>query len=146
MGFFDWLFGRVPSRPIHSETVPQALEGTIDGPGDFAIEAVGESKYQRNIESIAGGKTEEGHEKIVDAVLFLEDSNPHDNQAVQVQIRGKVCGYLSRQEARQYRAALKRAGHPTLNATVKAMIVGGWDRGDSDTGHFGVRLDLPHEE
>lgn len=122
------------------------MEGTIDGPGDFAIDAVGESKYKRNIGSIEGRQTEEGHEKIVDAMLVLEDSNPYDNQAVQVQIRGKVCGYLSRDEARQYRAALKRAGHPKLNAKVKAMIVGGWDRGDGDTGHFGIRIDLPHED
>jgi hypothetical protein len=26
------------------------------------------------------------------------------------------------------------------------MIRGGWDRGGRDTGHFGVRLDLPVED
>jgi hypothetical protein len=27
-----------------------------------------------------------------------------------------------------------------------ATITGGWDRGDGDTGHFGITLDLAHPD
>ena len=82
----------------------------------------------------------------MDAVLILEHANPYDSKAVQVLIGGRVCGYLSRENARAYRRQLKKAGHPNMTASCRAMIVGGWDRGAGDRGHFGVRLDLPHDE
>src|ERR1044071_6001093 len=88
----------------------------LPGPGNFAVEVVGEASYQPAIECAAGGRTEYGCEKFVDAVLVLEDSNPHDSQAVQVLIEGRVCGYLSRDKARIYRTELEKAGHPTITA------------------------------
>jgi hypothetical protein len=60
-----------------------------------------------------------------------------------VEIDGHIVGHLSRENARQYRNKLKEAGHPRITASCRAIIVGGWDRGGSDRGHFGVRLDLP---
>lgn len=52
-------------------------------------------------------------------------------------------GYLSRKNAREYRKRLKKAGYQGITATCFAIIVGGWDRGGGDRGHFGVKLDLP---
>jgi hypothetical protein len=75
--------------------------------------------------------------------LVLDDDNPYDSLAVRVEIRGCIVGHLSRENAREYRRQLKKAGHPALTASCKALIVGGWDRGGGDRGHFGVRLDLP---
>lgn len=138
MGLLSWLTGR-SNRPIR-------IDATLQGPGRFAINVVGESKYQRALERIAGGKSEDGCEEIVDAVLILEDSNPYDSMAVQVRIDGHVCGYLSREDARLYRKELKKAGHPRITASCEAMIVGGWDRGSDDCGHFGLRLDLPYND
>lgn len=119
------------------------VDAALPGPGAFSVKVVGESNYQEAIERAVGGRSEDGCEKIVDAVLHLEDSNPHDPMAVQVLIGGSVCGYLSRENAKAYREQLKKAGHPKVTISCKAMIVGGWDRGPHDRGHFGIRLDLP---
>jgi hypothetical protein len=40
---------------------------------------------------------------------------------------------------------LKKKGPHASKATCKARIRGGWDRGGGDTGHFGVKLDLPND-
>lgn len=83
---------------------------------------------------------------IVEAVLVHENDNPYDNKAIRIDIQGMTVGYLSRKDARQYRKKLKEAGHPGITAKCFALIVGGWDRGPENRGHFGVRLDLPTEE
>jgi hypothetical protein len=122
------------------------VDAALPGPAEFAVEIVGESRYQTVLEAAAGGRNPDGCEKVVDAVLILEDSNRYDPQAVKVMIDGEVCGYLSRKNARAYRKQLRKAGHPKSTAKCKAMIVGGWDRGREDRGQFGVRLDLPYED
>jgi hypothetical protein len=40
---------------------------------------------------------------------------------------------------------MSEAGAAGVPAIVQALVVGGWDRGGDDTGHFGVKLDLPME-
>jgi hypothetical protein len=135
MGLFDWLLRRFAPAP--------RAVGTIDGPDTYSVDVVGESHYQDALERICGGRSEEGADEVVRATLVFEDNNPHDNQAVRVDINGMTVGYLSRQNAREYRKQLKKAGHPGVVATCPAKIVGGWDRGQRDRGHFGVRLDLP---
>jgi hypothetical protein len=109
----------------------------IDGPGKFAVDVVGESQYQRVLEAAAeaGG--------IVAATLVLEDSNPHDDQAVAIHIAGRRAGYLSRANARAYRADLAAAGTPRLTVRCKAKIVGGFETRDGARAHFGLKLDLP---
>lgn len=120
------------------------VTGTIDGPGFFECEIVGEASYQRAISAICGGKCEAGHQlSRKQAVLVLEDDNPHDELAVRVDIDGRTVGYLSRRLARSYRKRLRAQGLPLANYTCPALIVGGWDRGGGDVGHFGVKLDLP---
>lgn len=117
---------------------------SIDLPhsGDFSYEIVGESHYQHVLESICGGRTEDGADMLVEAKLVLEDSNQYDNQAVRVDIEGKTVGYLSKSNARQYRKYLHQAGHGKVIGRCAAEIVGGWDRGGDDRGSFGVKLDL----
>lgn len=118
----------------------------LSGPGTFSIQIVGESHYQDAIEAICGGRTEDGVNMIMNAVLIHEDDNPHDNKAVRVDIEGMTVGYLDRNNAREYRQKLKKAGYPGMNAKCSALIVGGWDRGEDDRGFFGVKLDLPTEK
>ena len=134
MGLLSWLFGR------KSEDRPKAK---LTGPGTFSVDIVGESHYQDALEDICGGHLLEGHEKIVKAVLIHEDDNPYDNKAIRVDIQGKTVGYLSRENARTYRKKMKDAGYPSITATCSAKIVGGWDDGSGDMGHFGVKLDIP---
>ena len=114
----------------------------LDGPGEYLSKIVGESHYQAALESICGGKTPEGHELEVKALLVHDDNNPHDSQAIKVEIQGKTVGYLDRQQARDYRKKLAMAGFKGRTARCDAIIVGGWDRGNGDTGHFGVKLDI----
>lgn len=138
VSYFVWRIGKGASRASGSGQV-----GAISGPGDFEIEVVGESHYQQALERICGGRSEDGAEEYVTAILVLEDTNPYDKMAVRVDIEGHTVGHLSRDNARAYRRQLKAAGHPRLTATCNAVIRGGWDRGGGDRGHFGVRLDLP---
>lgn len=118
-------------------------EGHLLGPGTYEFDIVGESHYQDVLEAICGGRTEDSAEHLVEAVLHLEDSNPHDNLAVRVDIDGRTVGYLSRKDARSYRKQLKQLGHERLLCKCDAKVVGGWQRSRTDQGHFGVKLDLP---
>ncbi len=124
-----------------SEVLPYIAR--LGGTGRYEFDIVGESKYQDALERICGGRTEDGANDLVDATLYQEDSNPHDSQAVRVDIEGLTVGYLSRDDAHAYRKQLDALGQGPLVAVCKAKIVGGWQRGKSDRGHFGVKLDLP---
>ena len=136
MGLLSKLFsGGNSKKPI----------ANLPGPGMYALDIVGESKYQKALETICGGRKDESQERIVQAMLILEDDNPYDRNAVRVDIQGKTVGYLSRENAKEYRKRIKEAGHPDISALCSAKIVGGWDRSDGDKGYFGVKLDLPIE-
>jgi hypothetical protein len=136
MGFFEWIFGKPnQSKGFHAE---------LPGPVDFEVEVVGTSKYQRAIEKAAGGRTEDGVEVFVQALLVFENDNPHDSNAVQVFVDRKLVGYMKRDDAKSYRKQILKVGRGELVGCCAAKIVGGWDRGPDDRGYFGVRLDLPH--
>lgn len=115
----------------------------LPGPGTFEFDIVGEASYQDALSSICGGKTESSAERYVDAELYLEDENPHDNKAVCVRVEGKTVGYLSRKDARNFRNQVKEFEDQDPIFFCKAVIVGGWQRSKSDQGNFGIRLDLP---
>lgn len=114
----------------------------IDGPQKFALDIVGESHHQSELNKLAGGKTEKGHKLAKEALLILEDENPYDNKAVAVTIVGEIVGHLDKKTARQFRKQIEAAGFPEAAAVVPARIVGGWLR-DGDEGHYGVKLDMP---
>lgn len=111
--------------------------------GRYAFNIVGESHYQDAIEAIVGGRTREGADEVADAVLACERDNPHDGNAVRVDIEGRTVGYLSREHAEKYRRWTATLSPPDRDVTCPARIVGGWDRGNGNRGHFGVKLDLP---
>ena len=120
-----------------------AVVGRLPGRGTYEFDIVGESHYQKALETICGGRMEESASHKAEATLYLEDSNPHDNMAVRVDIGNETVGYLSRADARSYRKQLRRLGHEHLICKCDAMIVGGWRRSREDQGSFGVKLDLP---
>jgi hypothetical protein len=138
MSLFSWLFGNGQQSQVTGSRI-----ANLPGPGTYEFEIVGESHYQDALEEICGGHTEDGHNKIVQAALIHEDANPHDNQAIRIDIQRSTVGYLSRRNAREYRKKLAEAGYPGIPATCSAKIVGGWNRGEDDIGFFGVKLDLP---
>jgi len=117
----------------------------IRGPGTYSFEVVGESNYQSAFDRIFGEKEEDGIDEEVMAELIPDDDNKYDKNAIRVAINGMTVGYLPRKLAKQFRAELGKSGlgkqHRSLHA--RAKVKGGWDRGDGDTGMYGVWLDLP---
>lgn len=104
-------------------------------------EVVGESYRQDALLQAAGPKCEDGHWAECVATLRPEPENPHDDQAIAVDIDGRHVGYLPRDLARRHRAAVRRAIHTAGTATCAAVINGGWYRPEEESeGHFGVRL------
>ena len=133
---FHWLVVGVIGFIAYLILRPKPRSSAMSGPGNFALDIVGESHYQDALGAIAGSKTEDGVSVRCEATLVLDNANPHDKKAVRVDIARRTVGYLSRENARRY-----RAGNPNRSQTVPAMIVGGWDRGRDDEGMFGVKLD-----
>lgn len=116
---------------------------TIRGNGDFDVEVVGESHYQKHLRKICGGPTEDGVNLEFYAGLVLDDGNKHDSKAVAVHIENGCVGHLRRDDARAFRDAISKTAFANCKAfQVKALIRGGWDRGGDDTGMYGVRLDM----
>lgn len=132
MGFLKRLFGGKPAVELPVIQLP-ASKG-------FPLDVVGESNYQATIERICGPRTEAGENRVVTASLVLEDTNPHDPNAVRVEISGQRVGYLSRELAPVYRAWLAANGHGQVVGQCQAKIKGGWQRGDDDIGHYGIYL------
>src|SRR6476620_3466584 len=82
------LFTNILSRGIgKSKTSEAQSTAFLPGPKTFSIGVVGESHYQSALESICGGRTDQGHEKILEAVLLHEDNNPYDSKAIRVDIQ-----------------------------------------------------------
>ena len=134
------MFGQRKKRVSTSVTKEQIVD--IEGTGKFRVDIVSESRYQNTLNNITGGKTPEGHNIEINALLFYDDDNPDDNKAVAVTIAGDIVGYLDRDIARQYRKQMKEGGFDGNPGACKALIVGGLDRGNDDEGHYRVSLDI----
>jgi hypothetical protein len=105
------------------------------------FEIVGEAAFQHDLLLLAGGrKNARGVEIKEQAELHPEPFNPYDQNAVAVYIRGTKVGYFSRQDAPIFKAFLQKVRADS--AVCDALIVGGWDDGAGDEGHFGVKLSL----
>lgn len=111
--------------------------------GDQEFEVAGESKFQDELLTVAGGKTADGVDIPQHAVLLPETDNKYDPNAVKVLIGMLQVGYLPRHLAKLWQAGiLRETAKANKLVAVKARITGGWDRGGGDEGHFGVRLYL----
>jgi hypothetical protein len=119
----------------------------MDGVGYYWVDVAGESFYPDSFAALCGDRSIFGADMKVRARLELEDSNPHDKCAVRVMINGYQVGHLSREHARAFRR-LVRYGPLSVHEIFECagLICGGWDKGDGNVGHFGVRLDLRLEE
>lgn len=149
MSILGWLFGRNQNQKLTTKHKavgkirPNEIKASVQWrEGSFPMDAVGESNYQRALEDITGGYTADGHDLEIQAVLVREPENPHDENAVAVQIRGKLVGYLSREQA--HRVSEQMAEDQISASKCNAKIVGGWRRGRHDVGYFGVKLAVPN--
>ncbi len=113
----------------------------LDGGGRFLVRAAGESFYQRRLNRIAGGKTEDIHNRHVD-VLLVPYRNKHDKNAVAVTIYGKIVGHLSRDNAVLLRKQMAADGHRGKSALCPGRIINDWRRSHDDEVSYGVELDV----
>lgn len=126
------------------EVLCHQFGGTMLWPLDsyrFPVAAVGEAYYEdalRSIVPVVAGATAEHR---CTAVLVPYDTNPHDAEAVSVEVDGQRVGHLSRDDARSHRAALAARGMPGATVSCPAMIAGG-GAVDGQPQHFAVLLDL----
>lgn len=130
-----------PLEPIPPKPPPAEVVELPKSRG-YPMEVVGESFYQENFERICGPRTRDGEDRIVDAVLVLDDGNRHDALAVRVEVDGLPVGHLSREIAPNYRAYLKSIDKANVRGTCKARIKGGWQRGRDDVGSYGIYLSV----
>ena len=136
MGLLQLLFGSPAPQakalePIH-----------LEAGNDFDFEIVGEGSYQEALDDLCGGKCDDGHDLPAIAQLCFQEDNPHDANAVVVLINRKVVGYISRDRAPWIRSEILRINPHERPVICDAKIVGGWDRGYGDEGHYGVKLSL----
>ena len=109
--------------------------------GNENVPAVGESHYQPALRSACGAPPEDAVQMECTAALVLEPDNPHDGNAVMVQVNGQQCGHLSRSDALRYRQAMLAAAEKGFVVACRAVIAG---RGaDGETTNLGVFLHLP---
>ncbi len=99
------------------------------------IEIVGESAWQENLARVAGGRTREGVDLPVRAEFAPEAGDRPSADAVAVFVDGLQVGLLLGESAKAYRAALG-----AQNSSCAARIIGGWERGEFDSGYFGIRV------
>jgi hypothetical protein len=97
----------------------------------WVVDVAGEAQFQPALKRLKG-KSE--HDLRVLADLLPEPENHNDPNAVRVEIRGCVVGYLPRERAAEY--TLKAAGR------CSAKIVGGFELDDGTVAHLGVKLNL----
>ena len=91
--------------------------------GRALINVAGESHYQHALHSLAGST--EGETRLeTTAALIPEATNPHDPNAVKVEIEGKLVGYLPRQAAIDYGPMVKEPAERGRTAVCEAMIAG----------------------
>lgn len=119
----------------------------MHGLAAYRVNVAGESFYQASFDELCGERTIEGVRIEVTARLELQDDNPYDKHAVRVTIKGYQVGHLSREDARAFRRLVRYgslAEHEVFEC--HGIICGGWDRGEGNIAHFGVRLDLKLDE
>lgn len=133
----SWPVGQAPPVSGRWLQAPHIAPTGLNAP---YMTVVGESYRRQALETIAGGRTEEGAKyRWHTAQLVLEDTNPFDvGNAVMVLIGGLHVGYMPAEECPKVRTAMAR--YPGQPFTMRALVTGGWlPSVDSRTG-FGVEL------
>lgn len=134
-----WLMLWAPKDGADQSAGGPVIGPRIRGLGSYAFEVVGESHYAQSFVDILGSRAGTEDEVFGDAVLKLENRNPHDPNAVAVWVQGRQVGHLSRALAVDFRNRLRSSAVPqaTEVAVGCRIYCGGAAR------MFSVSLDLP---
>lgn len=135
---------------IFSPVIPRSSSKTekvvhLQADGSYEMQISGEEGYQDALEELGGPRQPGGVRRLEVARLVLDHRRAyHTNKnAVRVEIRGKLVGYLSLDATIQYRRYLAAKGLPCAHGTCPALIWGGWLDPDGSKGPYYVSLDLP---
>jgi hypothetical protein len=146
MGLFDRFQSsrRSPAESFATPAPSAARNMSVSAhlhKGDEDLEIVGEANYQSALWAICGGSVGERVRHRVVAVLIPEPQNPHDENAISIQIDGQLVGYVARDLAVRYGPGLKdlmtRCGG---YVALEGVIVGGGYYNDGP-GKLGVWLE-----
>lgn len=102
---------------------------------------VGESHYQDALRAACGSDGREEVRRECVAALVPEPDNPHDPNAVMVQIDGRLVGYLARADAVAYGPLVRGIAARGRTAVAEAVVAGRGAAGG--TSNLGVFLRLP---
>ena len=89
---------------------------------DLFIRVVGTSHYQEALRAIAG---DGDVRRNTIATLVAEPDNPHDANAIAVQVDDRLVGYLARDENRRWQEVVQLLGQNGHLAATEARISGG---------------------
>lgn len=144
MGLLDRLAGSGATRRPALTVSPAWIQTPTLAPGS-ELEVVGESNYQPALEWAGWGRTPDGcRMPLVMAELVREPRNPHDRNAVRVDVGGHTVGYVPRDIAPQLHPIIDHLWSNGFPATCRATLTGGWDRGWQGAGTIGIVLDVRH--
>ena len=154
----DWILdlARHPrvERPPHVEQLhlpvddlltapsPPSPRGATTLPYGPAVPVVGESRHQRELLELAGGRRPHGVDLAVTAELVPLPGNSHDPNPLGVRVHGVDVGRVVGVDADRCRPAVIAAIGRYGMATCAARIRGGWDHDRIDRGSFGITLHL----
>lgn len=129
--------GKRPTNPRRAQAGPLPPANSygdvrfvrLSGAGRQAV--VGESHYQPALVAAAAGTQVaegdfSGGPEVI-AALVPEPRNPHDRNAVRVDIAGRTVGYLPREDAARYVRPLGALAQRGVLGTCPARIMGGGD-------------------
>lgn len=153
-GFVGWLSRMLGApkpvpQPVPKPRPPRRKPLSLSRPavvirtGSYPTNAVGESYRQEALERICGGYRRDAQDLECEAQLVPDPGNPHDPNAVRVEIDATQVGFLGRDDAARYVSELASAGLAGRTVHCAAKIVGGWKTNQHDAGHFGVCLAIP---
>lgn len=154
--FFGWLIyeairsflRRTPAKsPTKNKLVAQArslknLNARKHWPSGVAVAVVGEGCYTANIFRVAQNLFGEQANRNCIAFLVPEEGNKHDKNAVMVAIEGEHVGYLSRDDAVDFRLALKNAALGISVTSCYAHIGWGGVGAEGKRLNYSISLDV----
>lgn len=140
MSLFSSLFSPSTTKPQPGKKEILRLAGD----DTFAMDITGEEDFQVTLESLGGPRLPEGVQQVETARLVVTNNGTGSNRnAVRVEIRGQLVGYLSVQDTIQYRHYLRARGKSNVYGQCRALIKGGWVTPDGTQGPYYVALDIP---
>jgi len=141
----SWGLFRRPSPSVRElDAAELAQQAESDDEADLVeIEIHGESFRQETLEALAGPKEADGKHVVEGVTLRCEPSNPHDPNAVRVEVMGQLVGYVARDQAPVVSQGMQRSCGGVLEE--RGLIVGGW-RDRQSEGHYGIRVWLTRRD